>query len=80
MPFVFLSNGEEVRFHNRETDTHASRTVGFRLHPLKGRPGGPRWSVCVSGNWCVVLRFENGEAVEVDQIDYHWPNGSADHE
>ena len=43
---------------------------GFRLHPLKGDSTGQR-SVCVSGNWRVVLRFEEGEAVDVDLVDYH---------
>ncbi|MCY4002143.1 MAG: type II toxin-antitoxin system RelE/ParE family toxin [Rhodospirillales bacterium] len=43
---------------------------GFRLHPLKGDRAG-QWSVRVSGNWRVVFRFENGEVVDVDLIDYH---------
>ena len=30
-----------------------------------------QWSVRVSGNWRVVFRFEGGEAVDVDLIDYH---------
>ena len=30
-----------------------------------------QWSVRVSGNWRVVFRFEDGEAVDVDLIDYH---------
>ena len=25
----------------------------------------------VSGNWRIVFRFEDGEAVDVDLIDYH---------
>ena len=29
VPFVFLSNGEEVRFLDRETDAHARTTAGF---------------------------------------------------
>ena len=29
MPFVFLSNGEEVRFLDRETDAHAREIAGF---------------------------------------------------
>ena len=41
---------------------------GFRLHPLKG---SDRWSVRVSGNWRVVFRFADGEAVDVDLLDYH---------
>ena len=43
---------------------------GFRLHPLKGDRSG-QWSVRVSSNQRVVFRFENGEAVDVDLIDYH---------
>ena len=40
----------------------------FRLNPLKGDCAG-QWSVRVSGNWCVVFRFEDGKAV--DLIDCH---------
>ena len=43
---------------------------GFRLHSLKGGRAG-QWSVRVSGNWRVVFRFEDGEAVAADLIDYH---------
>ena len=43
---------------------------GFRLQSLKGDSAG-QWSVRVSGNWRVVFRFEDGEAVEVGLIDYH---------
>ena len=43
---------------------------GFRLPPLKGDRAG-EWSVRVSGNWRVVVRFEDGEVVDVDLIDYH---------
>ncbi len=42
---------------------------GFRLHPLKADRDG-QWSVRVSGNWRVVFRFEDGEAVDVDLVDY----------
>ena len=37
-----------------------------------------QWSVRVSGNWRLVFRFEYGEAVDVDSIDYHRPDGSID--
>ncbi len=43
---------------------------GWRLHPLKGDRAG-QWSVQVSGNWRIVFRFDKGEAVDVDLIDYH---------
>lgn len=28
-------------------------------------------SVTVSGNWRVIFRFENGDALDVDYLDYH---------
>ena len=42
---------------------------GFRLRALKGGRAG-RWSVRLSGPWRVVFRFEDGEVVDVDLIDY----------
>ena len=41
---------------------------GYRLHPLKG-PRGGYWSI--SGNWRIVFRFDDGEPVDVDLVDYH---------
>lgn len=41
---------------------------GFRLHPLRG---SDLWSVRVSANWRIVFRFVDGEAVDVDLLDYH---------
>lgn len=43
---------------------------GLRLHPLKGDLKG-HYAVSVSGNWRVTFRFEDGDAVEVDYVDYH---------
>ncbi|MGO4883278.1 MAG: type II toxin-antitoxin system RelE/ParE family toxin [Bryobacteraceae bacterium] len=43
---------------------------GYRLHPLKGDLKGA-WSVTLSGNWRVTFRFENGDAIDVDLVDYH---------
>lgn len=43
---------------------------GLRLHRLHGRMAGV-WAVRASGNWRVVFRFKEGEAVDVDLIDYH---------
>ena len=42
----------------------------FRLHQLKG-DRAEQWSVVVSKNWRIVFRFVDGEAVDVDLIDYH---------
>ena len=43
---------------------------GFRLHPLKGDRMG-QWSMSVSANWRIVFRFTDGEAVDIDLVDYH---------
>ena len=43
---------------------------GLRLHRLKGDLDG-MWSVTISGNWRVVFNFENGDAHDVDFVDYH---------
>ena len=43
---------------------------GYRLHQLTGDRRG-QWSVRVSGNWRIVFRFVNREAVDVTLVDYH---------
>jgi len=43
---------------------------GWRLHRLKGDLSGG-WAVTVRSNWRLVFRFENGDAVDVDYLDYH---------
>lgn len=42
----------------------------YRLHALKGDFQG-FYSIAVSGNWRIVFRFEQGEALNVDLLDYH---------
>jgi toxin HigB-1 len=43
---------------------------GLKFHRLKGDLAG-FYSVSVSGNWRVIFHFENGQATDVDLIDYH---------
>ena len=55
---------------------HAARTVsdmdlpGYRLHPLKGQLNG-FYAVTVQANWRVIFRFADGDAQDVDFVDYH---------
>jgi toxin HigB-1 len=55
---------------------HASEDVEgmdiptFRLHNLKGDLKGS-FSVTVRANWRIVFRFEDGNAFDVDFVDYH---------
>jgi len=44
--------------------------AGFGLHPLKGDLRG-FWAVRVSGNLRIVFRFQDGDAYDVDLVDYH---------
>jgi proteic killer suppression protein len=43
---------------------------GYRLHALKGGLRGT-WSATISGNWRIVFRFVDGDAFDVDLVDYH---------
>lgn len=43
---------------------------GSFLHPLRGGLDG-LWSVRVSGNWCIIFRFQDGDAYVVAYVDYH---------
>ena len=43
---------------------------GWRLHRLKGDLSD-LWAVTVSGNWRLVFRFEDGDALDVDYLDYN---------
>jgi proteic killer suppression protein len=42
----------------------------FRLHPLKGDRRS-QWSITVRANWRIVFRFEDGNARNLDLVDYH---------
>ncbi len=43
---------------------------GFRLHSLKGELKS-YWAVTVRANWRVTFRFADGDASDVDYVDYH---------
>ena len=71
LPAGLVPRLRRILFRLQEaTHPGSADAPGFRLHPLKGDRSG-QWSVRVSGNWRVVFRFEDGEAVDVDLIDYH---------
>ncbi len=43
---------------------------GNRLEALKGDRAG-QWSVRINDQWRVCFRFENGNALNVEIVDYH---------
>ncbi len=58
------------------TQLHGAKEIGDMnfpgsdLHLLKGDLKG-LWAVKASGNYRVVFRFEDGEAYDIDYMDYH---------
>ena len=42
----------------------------LRLHPQKGDLKG-FWAVTVRANLRIIFRFENGNAFDIDLVDYH---------
>jgi proteic killer suppression protein len=43
---------------------------GFRLRALRGDLRR-LWSITVRANWRIVFRFTEGNALDVDYVDYH---------
>ena len=56
-----LDAGETIKAMDR---------VGYRLHPLKGELSG-YWAVTVRANWRIIFQFAEGDAHNVDLVDYH---------
>jgi proteic killer suppression protein len=55
---------------NAATEAKDMNAPGYDFHQLKGDIKG-FYSVHVNGNWTIIFRFENGEASNVNLIDYH---------
>ena len=45
-------------------------TPGMRFHKLSHDLAG-FYSVSVNGNWRIIFKFKNNDAIEVNYIDYH---------
>ena len=55
---------------NRARGPQDMNLPGFSLHRLKGKLK-EFWSVTVRANWRIIFRFHEGDAYDVDLIDYH---------
>lgn len=42
----------------------------YNFHALKGNYKG-FWSVRISGNWRIIFRHADGDAFDIDLVDYH---------
>ncbi len=65
-----MLKGSRAYSLNRSSRPGDMDLPGFRLHRLKGR-FARYWSVTISANWRIIFRFEDGDAVDVDYLDYH---------
>lgn len=55
---------------NRAASPRDMDLPGFKFHPLKGDRKG-FYGVTVRANWRIIFRFEEGNACDVELIDYH---------
>jgi proteic killer suppression protein len=55
---------------NAASEPKDMEAPGFGLHALTGDRKG-FWSVVISRNWRLIFRFEDGNACDVDFLDYH---------
>lgn len=55
---------------NGATVVNDMNFAGSNFHSLKGDLKG-YYSVHVNGNWTIIFCFENGDAYNVNLIDYH---------
>ena len=52
------------------TNAESVNLPGYRLHRLSGDLAG-FWAITVSANWRIIFRFNDGNATDVDLVDYH---------
>ena len=70
-PALVLKIGDALAaIDTAETPSEVALFPGWRLHPLKGGLVG-YWSVSINRNWRIVFRFSDGDAHDVDFLDYH---------
>ena len=55
---------------NSAADVKDMNAPGYDFHPLKRELSG-FYSTHVNGNWTIIFQFKNGEADNVDLVDYH---------
>jgi toxin HigB-1 len=71
-----LPADQVTRIENRLATLDAStaaedmNVAGYGFHKLTGDLKG-FYAVRVTGNWRIIFRFEDGDALDVDHVDYH---------
>jgi toxin HigB-1 len=62
--------GDILTVLNAARSVEAVDLPTFRLHALKGDLRG-YWSATVRANWRIIFKFVDGQAFDVDLVDYH---------
>jgi proteic killer suppression protein len=52
------------------TEPNDLHLPGFGFHPLKGSRRG-QYAITVTHSWRITFRWHDGDAVDVDLVDYH---------
>ena len=52
----------------RLEDISPLKSIG--LHPLRGARRG-QWAITINGPWRLCFRFRDGDAYDVEVVDYH---------
>ncbi len=52
------------------TQPEQLKLLGFGLHRLEGDLAG-YWTIAVRGDWRIIFRFDAGNAIDVDLVEYH---------
>ena len=65
-----LRLGRQLSALDAATGPEDMNRPGWDWHLLKGGLSG-HWSVSVNGNWHLTFAFDNGDAILVDDQDYH---------
>jgi proteic killer suppression protein len=55
---------------DKSIDVKDMNYPGSKLHKLEPKKES-RWAISVSGNWRLTFVFKNGNAYEVNYVDYH---------
>ena len=59
-----------IMLHSAATLDFLQSPPGNRLEKLAGERAG-QWSILINQQWRLCFRFENGDAFDVEIVDYH---------
>lgn len=70
LAFRKLAERKLIQLHAAATLDFLRSPPGNRLEQLKGDRAG-QWSIRIDGQWRICFAWKDGEATEVEIVDYH---------